>query len=105
MSLLRVCLWITLLAPFVFAPRVQAECITPGAWWLQSPAFNVVFSGTVTLIERTGDFRYRATITVHRVWRGTALREVTVDVSELAPETPRLPEQRPLSTRGNTAAS
>ena len=68
---------------------LHAECIIPGAWWLQSPHFEVVFTGTVTLIERTSDLSYRATITVHRVWKGQVQSQVTVDVNELPPETPR----------------
>ena len=90
MSLSSACLWIALLAHFALVPRLDAECITPGAWWLQSPGVDVVFTGTVTLIERTGDFTYRATITVHRVWKGKVPREVTVDVNEVSAETPRL---------------
>jgi hypothetical protein len=90
MSLRCVSVVLTLFANLVLVRPIHAECIIPGAWWLQSPAFDVVFSGTVTRIERTGDVTYRATVRVQRVWRGKLQRQVTVDVNELAPETPLL---------------
>jgi hypothetical protein len=68
---------------------VNAECITPGKWQ-ENPAFDAVFTGTVTLIERTSDLSYRATVTVDRVWKGKMQPQVVVDVNEIAPETPRL---------------
>ena len=90
MSLRSVAVALILFATLTLVRPVHAECIMPGSWWLQSPAFDVVFTGTVTLIERTTDLSYRATITVHRVWKGPVQSQVTVDVNELPPETPRL---------------
>jgi hypothetical protein len=55
---------------------------------LSSPGVEIVFSGRVVEIARTGDWGYRATFDVDRVWKGTAPRRLDLYVCERAAEMP-----------------
>jgi hypothetical protein len=56
---------------------------------MQEEVFELVFSGTVVDVTRTGDVGYRATFDVDRVWKGVVPRRIDLYVWELAPEVPR----------------
>jgi hypothetical protein len=68
------------------APSARAECINGGEWWLREKSVELVFSGTVSEISRTGELGYRATFDVDRVWKGNASPRFNLYVWELAPE-------------------
>jgi hypothetical protein len=77
---------ISLLSPQL----ARAECVTRTAQdVLQDSRIERVFSGTVTVVNRTAEFGYRATFAVDRVWKGTTSTPFAVYVYEGSPEVPR----------------
>src|SRR4051812_13965663 len=78
------------IAVAVFArSSAHAECFSMTAQYvLSSPSIEIVFSGRVLEIARTGDLGYRATFDVDRVWKGTAPRRLDLYVWERAAEMP-----------------
>jgi hypothetical protein len=79
------------IAVAVFAPSsTHAECFSLTAQHvLSSPGSDIVFSGRVVAIARTGELGYRATFDVDRVWKGTAPRRLDLYAWERAAEMPR----------------
>jgi len=71
----------------------HAECVRISPKQLLSrPDTELVFSGRVVQVDRTGELGYRATFEVDRVWTGKVPKRLTVYVWELAAETPRFRE-------------
>ena len=66
-----VVLWLAALGT-VCSKTVWAECVTRTAIEvLHDPDVEVVFLGTATSVTRTGEYGYRATFSVDRVWKGS----------------------------------
>lgn len=56
---------------------------------MKDKAYELVFSGAVVEVTRTGDEGYRATFDVDRVWKGSVSKRFDLYVWELAPEIDR----------------
>ena len=88
---LAVLLWLTTFA-VLSPPLARAECvIRTASEVLQDPGIEVVFSGTVTSVARTGEYGYRATFAVDRVWKNTT----SVRCIYVYEEAPKLRDSRP----------
>ena len=78
-------------AALIVPPRpAHAECFLLTAnYVMQQSVFELVFSGTVVEVARTGDLAYRARFDVDRVWKGSVARRIDLYVWELSAEHPR----------------
>src|SRR6516225_3751761 len=66
-----------------------AECVTRSASEvLRDPGVEVVLLGTATSVIRTGEYGYRATFSVDRVWKGSVSNTFSVYVWERSAESP-----------------
>ncbi len=91
---LVVSFWLATIA-VLSPPLARAECvIRTASEVLQNPSIEVVFSGTVTSVARTGEYGYRATFAVDRVWKGAVSSPFAVYVWE------RLAEQAGFAAGG-----
>jgi hypothetical protein len=72
----------------------RAECVilTDEAAVRLKDASDLVISGTVIAITRTGELGYRATFDVDRVWKGPLPKQADVYVWEGGPEMPHFVE-------------
>src|SRR5262249_23150675 len=71
------------------ASPARSECFVLTANDLMEGAvYEVVFSGRVVEITRTGPDGYRATFEVDRVWKGSVSKRFDLYIWELAPEIP-----------------
>ena len=91
MQVRLVALRCAIVAVLAIVPRpTHAECFTLTATFvMQESVAELVFSGTVVEITRTGDAGYRATFDVDRVWKGSVPRRFDLYVWELSAERPR----------------
>jgi hypothetical protein len=80
-----------IVAASFLAPRpAHAECfILTAPFVMRESVFELVFSGTVVEVARTGELAYRATFDVDRVWKGSVARRIDLYVWELSAEHPR----------------
>jgi hypothetical protein len=83
------------LSALLTASSAHAECFLLDAKFvMQDKLVELVFSGTVVDVVRTGEVGYRATFDVDRVWKGTVPRRFDLHVWELDPEIPRFEKGR-----------